>query len=94
MNDKFTKRLEEYLNSECVDYGLDYTWEWIDDCNYCEVTITKEYCDNVGIIHLKYDEKNDDLSIELSEDSYETTREFDCSVKYFWMLVAPPLFNN
>ena len=32
--------------------------------------------------------------IELSEDSFYTTREFDETVKYFWMLVSPSLFPS
>lgn len=93
MNDKFVKRLEEYLNSECDDYGLQYEWEWDEDCQWCEVTLSRDHNpERIKTINFRYNEEKDDLQIELSEDSFYTTREFDPSVKYFWMLVAPALF--
>lgn len=94
MNDKFVKRLEEYLDSECDDYGLSYKWEWDEDYQWCEVTISREHTNDnhLKILNFRYIEEKDDLEIELSEDSFYTTREFDQTVKYFWMLVAPALF--
>lgn len=94
MNEKFAKRLEEYLQSECSDYGLKYTWKWDEDCNCCEVIISSENNDNKKYLNFKYIERTDDLEIELSEDSYYITREFDYSVKYFWMLISTTLFTN
>jgi hypothetical protein len=47
------------------------------------------------VARLKFIEAtNDELEIELSEGSFYETREYDYSVKYFWMLVAPSLFPN
>lgn len=95
MNDKFALRLTEYLNSECSDFDLSYTWEWNDGMQYCEVDVKRECHENRNkTVCFKYNEKNDDLLIELSEDSFYVTREFDQTVKYFWMLVAPALFHN
>ncbi len=94
MNNKFTERLEEFLNTECSDFGLDYNWEWIEDCNWCEVTITSENTEYLKILNFRYIESVDDLQIELSEGSFYTTREFDSSVKYFWILVSPSLFPD
>jgi len=72
-----------------------YKWEWCEDIGCCEVEIIrdnrKEYTKHLSF---KYNENKDDLSIELSEDSFETTREFDSTVKYFWMLIAPAVFPD
>jgi len=92
MNDKFTKRLNEYLDSECDDYDLEYSWEWVDDTGCCEVEVKNR--DNFKMLNFRYDKNNDDLLIELSEDSFYITREFDQTVKYFWMLIAPTLFPD
>ena len=94
MNDKFTKRLEEYLDSECSDWDLDYNWEWIEDCDWCEVTVTRKDAGYSKVLNFKYIEEVDDLKIELSEESFYMTREFDDTVKYFWMLVAPAIFPD
>ena len=90
MNDKFVKRLTEFLDSECDDYGLNYSWEWNSDTECCEVEITRY--DYKAYVEFKYNEKADDLSIEMGEDSWYETREFDYSVKYFWMMIAPEVF--
>ena len=92
MDIKFTKRLEQYLESECDDYDMSYSWEWCEDTQNCEVEIKRN--DLVKHLNFRYDSKKDDLSIELCEDSFYTTREFDYSVKYFWMLISPTLFPD
>lgn len=95
MTSKFVKRLTNYLDSECSDYDLAYSWKWIDDCNLCEVEIKRDdYSQNTHYLNFKYNESDDDLTIELSEDSYYVTREFDQTVKYFWMLISPSIFPN
>lgn len=94
MNSNFSKRIEEYLSDECGDYGMSYSWEWNEDSELCEATISCEHNENEKIVNFRYDEEKDDLLIELSEDSWYVTREYDSSVKYFWMLVAPTLFPN
>ena len=95
MNNKFTKRLEEYLTSECDDYDLTYKWEWCEDTGRCEVEIKRDdYSQNTKDLNFRYNEKDDDLTIELSEDSFYVTREFDQTVKYFWMLISPSIFPN
>ena len=95
MNNKFTKRLEEYLTSECDDYDLTYKWEWNEDTGCCEVEVKRDdYSQNTKDLNFRYNEKDDDLTIELSEDSFYVTREFDQTVKYFWMLISPSIFPN
>ena len=93
MSDEFTQKLIEYLGSECDDYSMTYeilesTFD--EDSNTVEVDI-KRY-DNVVTLLFKYQVDVDDLLIELSEDTYYTTRVYDHSVKYFWMLISPHLF--
>jgi len=96
MNSNFAERLKEYLESECSDYGMKYKWLWDEDYNWCNVTISLEnYYPELEVdLHFRYDEKKDSLLIELSEDSFYETREFDQTVKYFWMKVSPVLFSN
>lgn len=97
MNQKSVKRLEEFLSSECSDYDLSYTWEWCEDCNCFIVTITQgkdSFEPRIIDVNFKYDKESDDLRVELCEDSYELTREYDETVKYFWMKVSPTLFRN
>lgn len=94
MNKKFSARIKEYLDTECSDYGLQYDYKWCEDTECCEVKITTDHNDNIKNLNFRYDDDKDDLSIELSEDSFYVTREFDWSVKYFWMLVSPALFPN
>ena len=92
MNNKFVSRLEEYLNSECEDYGMLFSWKWNEDTECIEVEIKEDRSGNIKELNFRYDIEKDDLSIELSEDSFYITREFDWTVKYFWMLVSPTLF--
>lgn len=92
MNKKFVDRLTEYLNSECDDYDLKYDYRWEEDLDCCEVEITREYYQESKTLYFRYDYEKDNLSIELSEDCFYETKEFDWSVKYFWMLVSPALF--
>ena len=92
MNKQFSDRLTEYLDSEINDYGLSYSWEWVEDCNHCEVTIGRENNLREIIINFRFDGK--DLLIELSEDSYYPTREYDKTVKYLWMLIGAKLMYD
>lgn len=95
MNSEFTKRIEEYLTSECSDYDLTYKWEWDEDTGCCEVEVRRDdHTQYTKFLNFRYDEASDDLKIELIEDSYYITREFDQTVKYFWMLIAPTLFPD
>lgn len=92
MNKKFAQRLTEYLDHECDDYDLKYNWEFSEDMGCCSVTVSR--MDKEKQISFKHNEKTDCLLIELSEDSFYETEEFNPSVKYFWMLIAPTLFSN
>lgn len=90
MNSNFAKRINEYLRSECSDYDLKFSWEWVADTDCCEVTISRgNYAKE---LRFKYNNHTDDLKIELTENCYYNTREFDETVKYFWMLVSPAIF--
>lgn len=95
MNSDFTKRIEEYLTSECSDHNLTYKWEWNEDTGCCEVEVKRDdNSQHTKCLNFRYSKQDDDLRIELSEDSFYTTREFDQTVKYFWMLIAPTLFPD
>jgi hypothetical protein len=87
MNKEFAVRLEEYLGSELCDYGLSYSWEWVQDCNWCTVKVKKDI-EPVKECEINFRFVLGDLMIELTEDSWYTTREYDQTVKYLWMLVG------
>lgn len=94
MNKEFAQRIEEYLASECDDYDLIYKWEWNEDTGCCEVEIKRDdHTKLTKSLSFRYNE-NGDLTIELSEDSFYPTREYDQTVKYFWMLISPSIFPN
>ena len=95
MKKNFINRLTEFLDSECSDYDLSYDFEWIEDCGYCEVAIKRDdHHQRVKYVNFKYIESSDDLEVEFGEDCFYKTREFDSSVKLFWMLISPSLFPD
>ena len=90
MNRKFIIRLEEFLSTECDDFGLSYDYEWNEDMQRCEVEAIR--LKRSKVVNFRYNEREDCLSIELCEDSFCKTREYDNTVKYFWMVICPALF--
>lgn len=94
MNKEFSERLKEYLDSECDDYGLEYKWEWDEDYNLCRVTVSTGNIYPLLETEVSFRYENESLMIELSEDSWYKTAEYDYTVKYFWMLIAAALFSN
>jgi hypothetical protein len=92
MNRDFENRLRQYLNAVCVDFGMSYVYEWNQDIECCQVEIKRE--GKIKYLSFKHDEKFNDVMIELCEYSFHTTREFDYTVKYFWILVSPRLFPD
>jgi len=92
MNNKFANRIAEYLESECSDYGLEFTWKYEEYMGCVVAEIKRENTEYNCSVNFKYNEEKDELLIELCEDSFYPTREFDHTVKYFWMLVSPELF--
>jgi hypothetical protein len=90
MDNNFEKRLEEYLSSECNDYSMDYSWKWNENAGYCEVEIARY--DYRACVNFKYNMTNNTLSVDMDDDNFYETSEFDWTVKYFWMIVAPSLF--
>lgn len=93
MNKKFATRLEEFLSSELDDYSLYWDWEWDEGYEYCIVTV-EDPCRNVkSESTFRYDEKNNQLLIQLGESNWHITEEFEPSVKYFWMDISPKLMS-
>jgi hypothetical protein len=92
MNKKFSDRLNEFLETECDDYGISFTWEENPDINCVVATIRRGIGNFKVDVNFRYEEKTDTLLIELSEDNYCEVCEYEYSVKYFWMAVAPYLF--
>jgi hypothetical protein len=87
--------LKDYLDSECDDYGMNYLVEFNEDYDQFEATIKCNETNNQKVVNFRVTEdKQGDpvLTIELSEDSWYETAEYDYTVKYFWMLVAPAIF--
>ena len=95
MSAKIPEILKEYLDSECDDYGLEYSVEFIEDCEQFEATIKCNYNKNEKVVNFRIVESKNGgevLTIELSEDSWYETAEYDYTVKYFWMLIAPAIY--
>jgi hypothetical protein len=61
MNNKFCDRLSEFLDHECENYGLSYSWEWNEDMQYCEVEIKGD--DYVVCVAFRYNVDEDSLEI-------------------------------
>lgn len=87
---KAIKRLEEYLDSECDNYDLEYNYTFDHDRERFVVEIKRN--GKSCYIVLKYEPLIDELSIELIDNCFYVTKEYDYTVKYFWMLIAPALF--
>ena len=92
MNDKAIAALKDYLDHECDDYGMQYTWEWDDGGEYFDVTVSLEYTDRKASVYFRY--KANKLSIELGEDCWYQTEWWENTVKYFWMIVSPKLWSD
>jgi hypothetical protein len=93
MNKKFIERLTEFLESEATDYGLTYDYTASDyHENGIDVKIERENTDLKCEVAFIFN--GTDIEIELSEDSWEVVREYDNTVKYFWMIIAPELFPS
>ncbi len=93
MNKKFIERLTEFLESECSDYGIGYDWcisDYHDDA--ITVHIVRENTDFSIDVDFKFDSRN--ILVEFSEDNWEIVKEYDHTVKYFWMIISPTLFPN
>ena len=71
---------------------MSYTWEWSEDMNCCIVIVKNDFNDHFKEANFRFDETKRKLMIELCKDSWYETAEYDYTVKYFWMLVAPALF--
>jgi hypothetical protein len=96
MNDKAVKRLTEFLDSECDDYGLSYTWKWSEDYEAFEVDLKIDDGMHEAEVLFKYDEEKDDIVLAMSYDFdiWQTVREYGTTIKYFWMKVSYHLFPD
>lgn len=87
---KFEKRLNEFLKSELSDYDFKYKIEW-DDCeDMFNVKIKRNGI--VKNVSFRYNEIDDELLLDIYGYHQYIVREFDHTVKYFWMLIAPAFF--
>lgn len=87
------EKLKNFLDSEVDDYDMSYEIESVDfteDKPEFYATVKVKRWENE--IDVCFRVKNGELQIELSEDCWYNIREFDWTVKYFWMLVSPALF--
>lgn len=100
INYRFAQKLEAFLDSECDDY--DILSETVFDeisLNKAQVTLSRNgYSVSLKFRYIPnryvplYDEVHDDIALCMYEDCYEIVREYDLTVRYFWMKVAPRLF--
>ncbi len=82
----FVEQLTALLDSECEDYGIKYDYELEE--NHAEVTISLNGL--VARISFKYVDGT--LYIDRYEDAWEKIAEYDWTVKYLWMIIAPALW--
>lgn len=104
MNDylvqRFTERLDSFLGSECDDYGIsvEILREGTEPYRAHVVLRRNEYSIDLEFRYrpIQYDflddGYHDDIELCLYEDHYEAVREYDWTVRYFWMKVSPYLF--
>jgi len=97
MEKEFRLRLGEFLNTECSEYGLKWEYRFDEDYELLKVTIYREdfYPKFEKIMYFDYDEQKKHLRLAMDKDLevFETVKEYDWSVKYFWMLLAPSCFK-
>ena len=84
------EKIMELVNGELNDYGFFDIGEiqfeeQYDDNEYYSIDIKSGHGSKEKTLRFKYDRKEDEIYVELSEDTYELTRSFDWQVKYFWM---------
>ncbi len=101
MNDyfvqKFLEKLESFLSSECDDYDIEFSIMPYDEAYSGKLyTILKRHEQSVDLIFryqlFRYQPEYNDIEMCLYEDHYEIVREYDWTVRYFWMKVSPYLF--
>ncbi len=104
MNEHFVKRflekLELFLSIECDDYDINVEILHNEqDPGKAYVTLSRnEHSVDLDFRYLSIrynfigDEYHDDIEMCLYEDRYEIVREYDWTVRYFWMKVSPYLF--
>ncbi len=91
MNKKFKKRLTDFLDSEVKDYEIKYKIESEEEYG-CAIELEKY--NNICYLSFQYIPEKDELELEMNDSNFEVVREFDWTVKYFWMLVAPSIFGE
>lgn len=85
----------DFLNTELADWSdmqIDYEVyqsEVNDGIVYFDVMLN--YQDRTASFNCKVD-KNDEISIEISEGSYEKIAAYHYSIRNFWIVVAPQIF--
>ena len=88
-HNEFVPKLEEFLDSECDDYGIDYQYEL--ENNYASVDLSL-HGEVKTTVYFKHE--NRQLYINMGEDSWYKVDFFDRTVKYFWVKVAPDLWGD
>ncbi len=86
------EKIKELIYGELSDYGHFEIGEIeLEDQDnhqeYYSVDIKKGYGNDEKTLRFKYDRDEDEIYVDLSEDSWEMVRSFDWQVKYFWMAV-------
>lgn len=100
INHRFVLKLQAFLDSECDDYDIlsETTFDEV-SLNVAHVTLSRNgYSVDLKFRYITnrytplYDEAHDDIALCMYEDCYEIVREYDWTVRYFWMKVTPHLF--
>lgn len=78
--------LENFLQKECDEFGIEYSYEVVDD----NFVVTLYYNNNETTVWIEYNNQNlylvNDFELECKLSGLNS------SSKYFWIVVAPYLF--
>lgn len=95
MNEMFKKELDDFLKSECDDYGISYEYSEEDEeifGGFCYLGVEISRYDNEAYASFRYDMESGKLGIDMYDDNWENIARYDSSVRYFWIYAAPALF--
>lgn len=93
MEKEFKERLTRFLDHELRDLStLYYDLEWCPDSELCYVEI-EDRIQNLSVTLSFNINDNDDLILEMDGyiEGWKVIREYQDSVRYLWMMLAPLL---
>lgn len=97
MKEKFKTRLKEFLESEANGDGISHLideTEFLNWDEYTKIPVIISRFEKSITIYFGYNSDEKTLEIQSDDCCCYAVREYDWTVKYFWILAAPALFGN